>query len=63
MIRVAIVEDEPSVRENLARLVEAAPGFTCVSALPTAELAAMKLPALLPEVVLMDFAFTGPFRD
>jgi DNA-binding NarL/FixJ family response regulator len=53
-IRVAIVEDEPSVRENLAALVNSAPGFCCVSSQPDAESAIGALPGAAPEVILMD---------
>jgi DNA-binding NarL/FixJ family response regulator len=53
-IRVAIVEDQPIVRENLALLVNSAAGFSCVSAVPDAEKAIAALPAINPEVVLMD---------
>jgi DNA-binding NarL/FixJ family response regulator len=36
-IRVAIVEDNRSVRENLAVLINAAPGFSCIARCTTAE--------------------------
>ena len=36
-IRVAIVEDEASVRENLAVLIADAPGFSCVATCASAE--------------------------
>ncbi len=53
-IRVAIVEDESSVRDNLAVLINSAPGFCCVSSQPDAERAIAALPGAAPEVVLMD---------
>ena len=58
-IRVAIVEDYRSVRENLAVLVNAAPGFSCVGSCASAETALAELPALRPEVVLMDIHLPG----
>jgi len=58
-IRVAIVEDDRSVRENLAVLVNAAPGFSCVGSCASAETALAELPALRPEVVLMDIHLPG----
>ena len=53
-IRVAIVEDEVSVRQNLAVLINKAPGFLCVGAFASAEEALAHIPALTPDVVLMD---------
>ncbi len=53
-IRVAIVEDDRNVRENLAVLIGESPQFTCVGACASAEAALEKLPALKPDVVLMD---------
>lgn len=58
-IRVAIVEDDRSVRENLAVLLNAAPGFSCVASCASAEEAWQSLPAAVPEVVLMDIHLPG----
>ncbi len=58
-IRVAIVEDDRSVRENLALLIDAAPGFTCAAACASAEEAWKRLPDALPDVVLMDIHLPG----
>jgi DNA-binding NarL/FixJ family response regulator len=58
-IRVAIVEDDRSVRENLALLIDAAPGFKCVMACASAEEAWKRLPDALPDVVLMDIHLPG----
>ncbi|NOS69612.1 MAG: response regulator transcription factor [Verrucomicrobia bacterium] len=58
-IRVAIVEDDRTVRENLAVLIDAAPGFSCVAGCASAEEAWQRLPALTPEVVLMDINLPG----
>ncbi len=58
-IRVAIVEDDRVVRENLAVLINAAPGFTCVTACVNAEEALKQLPAVHPDVVLMDMHLPG----
>ena len=54
MIRVAIVEDNETIRESLIRLVRAAPDLECVNACATAEEALQELPVHQPEVVLMD---------
>jgi len=58
-IRVAIVEDDSSVRENLAALIDGTDGFSCVASCATAEEAWQKLPPLAPEVVLMDIHLPG----
>lgn len=54
MTRVAIVEDNPTVRQTLARWIDEARGLTCVCACSTAEEALEKLPRIAPDVVLMD---------
>lgn len=53
-IRVAIVEDNKTIRESLCRFVESASDCRCVFACATAEEAIHELPAHLPQVVLMD---------
>lgn len=58
-IRVAIVEDDPGVRENLGALIDAAPGFSCVTGCASAEEAWQQLPPLSPDVVLMDINLPG----
>ena len=58
-IRVAIVEDNRAVRENLALLIADAAGFSCVGACASAEEAMKLLPAVAPEVVLMDIHLPG----
>jgi DNA-binding NarL/FixJ family response regulator len=58
-VRVAIVEDDRGVRENLALLIGGAPGFACVSCCQSAEEAWKLLPAVNPDVVLMDIHLPG----
>ncbi len=58
-VRVALVEDDGSVRENLARLIDGAPGFVCVAACASGEEALKRLPGAQPEVVLMDIHLPG----
>jgi DNA-binding NarL/FixJ family response regulator len=58
-IRVAIVEDDRAVRENLAVLIGESPQFKCVAASPTAEEALEELPRVRPDVVLMDIHLPG----
>jgi DNA-binding NarL/FixJ family response regulator len=56
---VAIVEDSAGVRENWAKLIDAAPGFKCIGICPDGEAAVKRLPALRPDVVLMDINLPG----
>lgn len=53
-IKVAIVEDNASVREGLAAILNGSPGFQCQCACKNAEEALQKIPLDPPEVVLMD---------
>jgi DNA-binding NarL/FixJ family response regulator len=53
-VKVAIVEDNRGLRASWERIINAAPGYSCVGAFPSAELALRQLPAVLPDVVLMD---------
>jgi DNA-binding NarL/FixJ family response regulator len=54
MIKVAIVEDNKTVREGFETLLNRTPGFECVSACATVADALKKIPKALPNVVLMD---------
>ena len=54
MIKVAIVEDSPVIRQSLATIVNQAPGLKCVAVCATAEEALEKIPRLAPDVILMD---------
>lgn len=53
-IKIAIVEDQPDVRENWSRLIDAFPEFCCVCTCVSAEEALRTLPAQQPDIVLMD---------
>jgi DNA-binding NarL/FixJ family response regulator len=52
--RVAVVEDVEEIRNELIQLIESFEGFVCVRACASAEEALKELPALAPEIVLMD---------
>jgi len=58
-IRVAIVEDEDWLRENLAREMERNPALHFVGSYPSAEAALKGLPADHPDVVIMDINLPG----
>jgi DNA-binding NarL/FixJ family response regulator len=54
MIRVALVDDQALVRAGLARILSPADGFDVVAECPDGRSAVEELPALRPDVVLMD---------
>ena len=58
-INVSIVEDSDKFRETLARVLNRAEGFRCLSHYPSAEEALKALPTDKPEVVLMDINLPG----
>jgi DNA-binding NarL/FixJ family response regulator len=58
-ITVSIVEDNDKLRGTLARVLNRAEGFGCVSQYPSAEDALKDLPNVKPEVVLMDINLPG----
>lgn len=58
-IRVAIVEDDEQVRENLARLVGEAKGFECIATFSSGEQALESWPRRAPDVVVMDINLPG----
>ena len=53
-ITVSVVEDDVKIRCSLARLIDGAGGFVCVSQHPDAEYALKELPITRPQIVLMD---------
>src|SRR4029450_864989 len=54
MIRVALVDDQAIVRAGLARILSPEDGFTIVAECSDGRHAVEDLPALHPDVVLMD---------
>lgn len=58
-IEVALVEDDPGVRTNLATMLDGSPGFHCQAAYPDARSALAGIPARKPDVVLMDINLPG----
>lgn len=53
-IKVALVEDQTTIRENWTRLINSFPDFTCVCPCVSAEDALANIPQANPDVVLMD---------
>jgi DNA-binding NarL/FixJ family response regulator len=59
MTKVAIVEDNATLRKYLTDLVGRAPRHSCVCACASAEEAVVDIPAYAPHVVLMDIHLPG----
>ena len=53
-LRVALVEDQPEIRENWKRLIESFADFSFVCACSSGEEALRVIPPVRPDVVLMD---------
>ena len=58
-ITVSLVEDDPGVRANLAKLINGTPGFQCQAAYPDGMAALKGIPSNRPDVVLMDINLPG----
>jgi DNA-binding NarL/FixJ family response regulator len=59
VILVCIVEDRKDIRESLTLLVNDDAACSCIGAFASAEEALQKIPALQPDVVLMDIDLPG----
>jgi DNA-binding NarL/FixJ family response regulator len=57
--KVAIVEDNATLRKYLAEVINNTPGHRCVCACASAEEAVVEIPAHQPNVVLMDIHLPG----
>lgn len=58
-IHVAIVEDDASVRTNLAEFIDGTAGFRCVAACASAEEGLKRIPVTTAGVVLVDINLPG----
>jgi len=58
-IQVALVEDDPGVRANLAAMLNTSPGFHCQAAYADGATALKGIPNSRPDVVLMDINLPG----
>lgn len=59
MIHVALVEDDPIIRQSLALIIDGTPGFSCQYHFGDAESALAELPRIKPDVILMDIHLPG----
>jgi DNA-binding NarL/FixJ family response regulator len=53
-LKIALVEDQPNVRENWNQLINSFPDLSCIGMCKTGEEALRVIPELQPDVVLMD---------
>jgi DNA-binding NarL/FixJ family response regulator len=58
-LAVAVVEDDRGTREGLAALIGGSPGFRCVATYRSVEEALKGLPAIRPDVLLLDIHLPG----
>lgn len=58
-IRLAIVEDEQWMRNNLSHVIDSSPSLCCVGAFATAEEALEQMKSARPDVVLLDINLPG----
>jgi DNA-binding NarL/FixJ family response regulator len=58
-IQVAVVEDDPGTRTNLAEMLNGSPGFHCQAVYASGMAALAAIPAHRPDVVLMDINLPG----
>jgi DNA-binding NarL/FixJ family response regulator len=58
-INVAIIEDQRTIREGLAWLIDSTPGYHCAGSYASMEAALARIGTALPDVVLMDIGLPG----
>ena len=54
LVKVALVEDKPAVRDSWTQLINALPGFSLAISCASAEEALRVIPEMHPDIVLMD---------
>src|SRR5262245_32364097 len=59
VLSVVVVEDDPPLRETMSTLIQQTDGFSCAGSFADAENALEGIPALKPDVVLMDIGLPG----
>jgi DNA-binding NarL/FixJ family response regulator len=59
MIKVAIIEDNTTIREGLGALINGTSGYSCVGSYPDCESFLAKLENLSVDVILMDIGLPG----
>ena len=59
MIKIAVIEDLDRYRNVMQILLDGSDGFACVGAFANAETAREELPALKPDIALIDIDLPG----
>jgi DNA-binding NarL/FixJ family response regulator len=59
MIKIALVEDNPNMRQGFSTLLDDTPGMRCVGAHATGEEAVRRIPGEQPDVALVDIHLPG----
>ena len=59
MIKIALVEDNPNVRQGFSALLDDTPGMHCIGAYASGEEAVQRIPAEPPDVALVDIHLPG----
>lgn len=59
MIKVAIIEDNTTIREGLSALINGTPGYSCVGSFSDCESFLKKISSLEVNIVLMDIGLPG----
>ncbi len=59
MIHVAIVEDDPDIRQTLGLIIDGTPGYSCQHTFEDCESALDPITSFQPDVVLMDINLPG----
>jgi DNA-binding NarL/FixJ family response regulator len=58
-IKVVVVEDDTEMREGLESIVQSHQALECIAAFSSGEEALKQIPALIPDIVLMDIHLPG----
>ncbi|WP_133055284.1 response regulator transcription factor [Niastella koreensis] len=58
-ISISIIEDNTAVRKGLERIIQETDGFPLLSSYENAEDAIRELPAIQPDIVIMDIQLPG----
>jgi DNA-binding NarL/FixJ family response regulator len=59
LIRIAIIEDQPEIRDGLTSLINATDGYRCTASFPSMEDALPRIGRELPDVALIDIGLPG----
>ena len=57
--RVVVVEDDSNLRRTMIAFINRSPGYSCAGAFADGESALAEIPALKPDVILMDIGLPG----